>query len=131
MLRRPPRSQRTDTLFPYTTLFRSLGMRPGRPGACRDGGAVRRSEQHRNPQTLHALQRLSEPEDRRTAALRPRSGAHLRGYTAKGDHRLWPGGQQGPRRLTLTRERLPEAAETRLGPPPEAVAASDRKRTRL
>src|SRR3546814_8088110 len=26
MLRRPPRSTRTDTLFPYTTLFRSKGM---------------------------------------------------------------------------------------------------------
>src|SRR3546814_8456340 len=25
MLRRPPRSTRTDTLFPYTTLFRSRG----------------------------------------------------------------------------------------------------------
>src|SRR3546814_4434827 len=25
MRRRPPRSTRTDTLFPYTTLFRSLG----------------------------------------------------------------------------------------------------------
>src|SRR3546814_20988011 len=25
MLRRPPRSTRTDTLFPYTTLFRSFG----------------------------------------------------------------------------------------------------------
>src|SRR3546814_16206044 len=25
MLRPPPRSTRTDTLFPYTTLFRSLG----------------------------------------------------------------------------------------------------------
>src|SRR3546814_3116232 len=24
MIRRPPRSTRTDTLFPYTTLFRSL-----------------------------------------------------------------------------------------------------------
>src|SRR3546814_4187888 len=29
MIRRPPRSTRTDTLFPYTTLFRSrLGQRP-------------------------------------------------------------------------------------------------------
>src|SRR3546814_16081683 len=28
MIRRPPRSTRTDTLFPYTTLFRSL-LRPG------------------------------------------------------------------------------------------------------
>src|SRR3546814_4580482 len=26
MIRRPPRSTRTDTLFPYTTLFRSLGF---------------------------------------------------------------------------------------------------------
>src|SRR3546814_4600578 len=25
MIRRPPRSTRTDTLFPYTTLFRALG----------------------------------------------------------------------------------------------------------
>src|SRR3546814_7953956 len=30
MIRRPPRSTRTDTLFPYTTLFRS-----GRPGGGR------------------------------------------------------------------------------------------------
>src|SRR3546814_1207550 len=28
MLRRPPRSTRTDTLFPYTTLFRSPAGRP-------------------------------------------------------------------------------------------------------
>src|SRR3546814_13319801 len=26
MLRRPPRSTRTDTLLPYTTLFRSVGI---------------------------------------------------------------------------------------------------------
>src|SRR3546814_16719037 len=29
MRRRPPRSTRTDTLFPYTTLFRSLQSRTG------------------------------------------------------------------------------------------------------
>src|SRR3546814_12915104 len=28
MIRRPPRSTRTDTLFPYTTLFRSLVAAP-------------------------------------------------------------------------------------------------------
>src|SRR3546814_19737986 len=28
MIRRPPRSTRTDTLFPYTTLFRSLRVLP-------------------------------------------------------------------------------------------------------
>src|SRR3546814_6940152 len=34
MIRRPPRSTRTDTLFPYTTLFRSVHLR--------DAGSVRR-----------------------------------------------------------------------------------------
>src|SRR3546814_20033093 len=36
MIRRPPRSTRTDTFFPYTTLFRSLFKRavmPGEPSA--------------------------------------------------------------------------------------------------
>src|SRR3546814_9842688 len=35
MIRRPPRSTRTDTLFPYTTLFRSRrsGSCAGRPSA--------------------------------------------------------------------------------------------------
>src|SRR3546814_4131148 len=28
MIRRPPRSTRTDTLFPYTTLFRSASRQP-------------------------------------------------------------------------------------------------------
>src|SRR3546814_18225987 len=28
MIRRPPRSTRTDTLFPYTTLFRTLDVTP-------------------------------------------------------------------------------------------------------
>src|SRR3546814_3875674 len=37
MIRRPPRSTRTDTLFPYTTLFRSPAG-PGDPGAERHGG---------------------------------------------------------------------------------------------
>src|SRR3546814_6245383 len=30
MIRRPPRSTRTDTLFPYTTLFRSVAQRVDR-----------------------------------------------------------------------------------------------------
>src|SRR3546814_21084500 len=31
MIRRPPRSTRTDTLFPYTTLFRSPSTGSGQP----------------------------------------------------------------------------------------------------
>src|SRR3546814_18666742 len=34
MLRRPPRSTRTDTLFPYTTLFRSQAAHHRRTGLC-------------------------------------------------------------------------------------------------
>src|SRR3546814_4536792 len=37
MIRRPPRSTRTDTLFPYTTLFRSVGVVgicPSQPEGC-------------------------------------------------------------------------------------------------
>src|SRR3546814_20467578 len=52
MIRRPPISTRTDTLFPYTTLFRSLFRRqdqavspglPDRPG--RHPGPFRRGQQ--------------------------------------------------------------------------------------
>src|SRR3546814_3256610 len=35
MIRRPPRSTRTDTLFPYTTLFRSLVEHRGHARAAR------------------------------------------------------------------------------------------------
>src|SRR3546814_18475738 len=33
MKRRPPRSTRTDTLFPYATLFRARAVEPDGPGA--------------------------------------------------------------------------------------------------
>src|SRR3546814_3853736 len=40
MIRRPPRSTRTDTLFPYTTLFRSQGRHHIRPYAGRRLGSA-------------------------------------------------------------------------------------------
>src|SRR3546814_15215943 len=42
MIRRPPRSTRTDTLFPYTTLFRSAA-RSTSPSCSADPSARRRS----------------------------------------------------------------------------------------
>src|SRR3546814_3433158 len=36
MIRRPPRSTRTDTLFPYTTLFRSIVQLRSQQPACPD-----------------------------------------------------------------------------------------------
>src|SRR3546814_10272237 len=72
MIRRPPISTRTDTLFPYTTLFRSHGS-PKRDGWFRfvgsgAGGAApldrtlwhcqeRRSEEHTSE--LQSLMRIS------------------------------------------------------------------------
>src|SRR3546814_11102758 len=40
MIRRPPRSTRTDTLFPYTTLFRSLASPLHAAGISGTGGAI-------------------------------------------------------------------------------------------
>src|SRR3546814_1838108 len=40
MIRRPPRSTRTDTLFPYTTLFRSDMFAPPQVGVCRGSKAM-------------------------------------------------------------------------------------------
>src|SRR3546814_8961490 len=74
MIRRPPRSTRTDTLFPYTTLFRSTDprdhdlfhgsvcVRPvawARPGraAGPDGTLSQRSEEHTSE--LQSLMRIS------------------------------------------------------------------------
>src|SRR3546814_6897146 len=62
MIRRPPRSTRTDTLFPYTTLFRSLAVaalvdvqRCELPARI-DGGAVLRPLQvERERQRLAAV----------------------------------------------------------------------------
>src|SRR3546814_2251459 len=39
MIRRPPRSTRTDTLFPYTTLFRPAGLAIGGPLGALAGAA--------------------------------------------------------------------------------------------
>src|SRR3546814_11158542 len=42
MIRRPPRSTRTDTLFPYTTLFRSEGAIADRARRSTGGSRARR-----------------------------------------------------------------------------------------
>src|SRR3546814_4978314 len=81
MIRRPPRSTRTDTLFPYTTLFRSavgvggvdevdpqiervmdaghrlVALHPDAVGQPRTEGDFRRSEEHTSE--LQSLMRIS------------------------------------------------------------------------
>src|SRR3546814_6530300 len=72
MIRRPPRSTRTDTLFPYTTLFRSIRVRTStrlmratlwlwrvskklRPGI----HCVRRARSEEHTSELQSLMRIS------------------------------------------------------------------------
>src|SRR3546814_14806956 len=67
MIRRPPRSTRTDTLFPYTTLFRSQDDKSSSLGPCDveiaiHGGSLwagcgHRSEEHTSE--LQSLMRIS------------------------------------------------------------------------
>src|SRR3546814_4208264 len=60
MIRRPPRSTRTDTLFPYTTLFRSLGRDRRRHTAPGERGDAVRGD----ARTRHIERdRIGEPHD--------------------------------------------------------------------
>src|SRR3546814_3818316 len=82
MIRRPPRSTRTDTLFPYTTLFRSIELarrcdadhhQKSRPRRFRGVGQCR-SRPHRIELGASALQCDAQPAayDRRGGAARDR-----------------------------------------------------------
>src|SRR3546814_10261873 len=76
MIRRPPRSTRTDTLFPYTTLFRSArcGRWRRQPGA--EKGAVQEGDQ-RHDEEVHAGSLEEEKADlRRDPGYRERSEEH-------------------------------------------------------
>src|SRR3546814_10266244 len=68
MIRRPPRSTRTDTLFPYTTLFRSLGQ------AFKYGVVIAEDELARPWRPLHTTVGLEAEESGITVSW----GAHPR-----------------------------------------------------
>src|SRR3546814_848437 len=80
MIRRPPRSTRTDTLFPYTTLFRS------RPRlACRSTGQ-RRKVNVALPETTSALKGQLGLVDRvHVVAIVPRRPDRCRGRNRGAD----------------------------------------------
>src|SRR3546814_2404015 len=59
MIRRPPRSTRTDTLFPYTTLFRSRSLF----FAAKEGGiSIKEPEIHEDPLPGHESRLEPKPE---------------------------------------------------------------------
>src|SRR3546814_13545999 len=63
MIRRPPRSTRTDTLFPYTTLFRSYlpvaEVREGYDGATADPHEILQNR----ARAARGLQRLAQHDE--------------------------------------------------------------------
>src|SRR3546814_2686579 len=91
MNRRPPRSTRTDTLFPYTTLFRSSrqGIRGFHQGPAHHAGRRRHPLAERGPAPATGPLRLPAPHpvlqgralaaerDRKSTRLTPVTNAHL------------------------------------------------------
>src|SRR3546814_18356557 len=76
MIRRTPRSTRTDTLFPYTTLFRSLHvvlaaqrMQPGAGPADLTGGQRQRDQAAGVVGAVDVLRDAHAPEDDRPLGL--------------------------------------------------------------
>src|SRR3546814_1634595 len=112
MIRRPPRSTRTDTLFPYTTLFRSAGR------CVNECIAVpwRHRMAGRNPRTGAPVLRLVSVSGRNVAGglpdprparvlclLRSLLGRHVFPDRSLGAWRRWP---VGPKILRLHAGRL-------------------------
>src|SRR3546814_4352016 len=99
MIRRPPRSTRTDTLFPYTTLFRShppaiLSPRPVRArGPCRAAARVGRMEtgaawgeegrRRRQLCAAAAAQRIRAVADLRAVCGRPAAARRSEEHTSE------------------------------------------------
>src|SRR3546814_6063803 len=100
MIRRRPRSTRTNTLFPYTTLFRSHGA-----GPAADRGAVQ------------LLARRAGRRRRRDAAFRRPAAVRLHHFRSHGlvRHRRRPGSRSVVARTSFDR-----------GYRPVAVSPSDR-----
>src|SRR3546814_15290515 len=99
MIRRPPRTTRTDTLFPYTTLFRSVPAALLRPPLaahlplqadhlpCRaDGGAFHRHRARRRRQGLPRARGAAASGAADRAAGRPAAIA-LQELSAPGDRK--------------------------------------------
>src|SRR3546814_20893998 len=95
MIRRPPRSTRTDTLLPYTTLFRSDGLardphRPRPPGPAEPPVACPAACRRRTQSLGHV------PDDQRRRRVRGSEGAAAAGARAReGVPRPPAGGDNG------------------------------------
>src|SRR3546814_8904857 len=91
MIRRPPDSKRTATLFPYTTLFRSEREAPEDAAGGHDSACAG----HDHVTQTHAEDRHAGPPETRSPAARPGGG---------GDARHGSGPRQRPRSEEHTSE---------------------------
>src|SRR3546814_3104521 len=113
MIRRPPRSTRTDTLFPYTTLFRSHS-RCGSPACLPSAQHLRRFHPDRirrhlpRPSTQHLCWfhpdriRRRSPSARPTTAMPAASAVSQTGVQRRS--RSWPSSCRGERSEEHTSE---------------------------
>src|SRR3546814_17027791 len=104
MIRRPPRSTRTDTLFPYTTLFRSDGLR-----GLRHLARVERVLRQRVPPAVEALGQGGDCQ-RDWAAQRGEAGGKRFQHTVGDSRAVQVAESEVPRRLTQT----PDVLGTRI-----------------
>src|SRR3546814_9466126 len=135
MIRRPPRSTRTDTLFPYTTLFRSPdGIRvnciaPGRfPHEDLPGHMTRHREGERGDNTIPGM-RVGEVRELGWAAtfLCSPYASYISGHTLVVDAANWL------RRSLVMPEFVPireqfDRKSTRLNSDKDAIARTRRDR---
>src|SRR3546814_3223664 len=85
MIRRPPSSTRTYTLFPYTTLFRS---RPPSPGQLQNGALVRRTARGLCMTAQREARHAGHSDIELAAAIAHRDPAALRLVMRRNDQRL-------------------------------------------
>src|SRR3546814_3294841 len=71
MIRRPPRSTRTDTLFPYTTLFRSTREGGKRPRVRSQGSADERQNRAARAERARSRRSADAARDGGKAARQP------------------------------------------------------------
>src|SRR3546814_18254034 len=142
MIRLPPRSTRTDTLFPYTTLFRSFPARRQRPWRFPDrdrgGEAARQGGQPREtawPYRPDRIDHRREGLSRDLGLWRDQSGgapsgegARARMGAARDQRQCHPARLfriRNDRRLVRTRHRRGDGAEL---PAPEDAARTEERR---
>src|SRR3546814_3838384 len=120
MIRRPPRSTRTDTLFPYTTLFRSRSSATG-PAQFVDETWLEMLRKHRPD-----LAALPRPEALGLRTDPDLSKAMAEAYAVENARRLYESG------LPVTEQTVYMAHHFGLGGAPALPRGDpDRKRTQL